>query len=158
MVSTLSGLNFNLYRERLGKTKVVSSASWHTTAKHALLVPILQEYGCPYIHSILSHWPLSPVTNGEVQLTHAFTTGVTSVHAHMLQTRWKGKLRLSLPHAPVNTNTKAGYFLMSVSFCMVPHKSYLSTALLVLQWLEVIHKMLLTQQQIPAMLLREETC
>lgn len=109
MVSTLSGLNFNLYRERLGKTKV----QFHQP-------PDIPPQSMPYlflfyrsmaahtfIHtsSILSHWPLSFVTSGQALLTQAFTTAVTCVHAHMLQARWKGKLRLSVPHAPEWTPT-----------------------------------------------------
>lgn len=98
MVSTLSGLNFNLYRERLRRHKD-SSASWHPAAVYVPPIPIYMSTAVhTFIHTAWFYatdcsqlWPEATLTQASQQLQR--------VYAHFPWPGQKRKLRFSVPCA-----------------------------------------------------------
>lgn len=154
MVSTLSGLNFNLYRERLRRQKYsfisILTSCCRICPTCSFLTWIHLPTGSFKPSSVLCHSLLSAVARSH---THtSLTTALTCVHSHTLWPGWKGKLRLFVPPA-ADWTWVLWQEIGSWVFLHVLHKKYLSTALPVGQRLEAIHKTAPPQQQIPAMLM-----
>lgn len=101
MVSTLSGLNFNLYRERLRRQKYsfisILTSCCRICPTCSFLTRIHFPTGSFKPSSVLCHSLLSAVARSH---THtSLTTALTCVHSHTLWPGWKGKLRLFVPPA-----------------------------------------------------------
>jgi len=145
MVSTLSGLNFSLYRERLRRKK------------YSFISIVLQSMNCLFlfymniavhtfirISSVLCHWLLTAVARSHTDIKFHNSSNTCTCTYPM--TRVKGKVKaIHTTCSRPNLSAVAGKWLLA-SLCMVPHKKYLSTALPVLQRLEAIHKIAPTQQ------------
>lgn len=159
MVSTLSGLNFNLYRERLWIQKLLhqyTDIPLQSTSHPSLFYRNVAVHAFIHTSSTLWSWPLPLVTTEGALTTQSVTYDehveqLWHIHVHMLWKKWK--LRLTVPRASDWANTVAGNRFL-VSFCIASCKNYLSIALSVLQQLEVIHKTQTTLQQISAMAVR----
>lgn len=142
MVSTLSGLNFSLYRERLRRHKhsffSILTSCCRIFPPCSFLTPTQLSPGSLKPSSVLCHWLLSAVARSHTDTN--FKGALTCVPPIPCDQGEKESSDYLYHLQQTELQCCARKLIGSWFFCMAPHKMYLSTALPVGQQLEAIHK------------------
>lgn len=149
MVSTLSGLNFSLYRERLRRHN--HSFISILTSCCILLLFNMNTVVHRFIQTKISSVPLTALSWGQKPHWHKLHNNPDTSPSHTLWPGWKG--RLFVPPAADWTWVLQQEINWLLVFLHGSPQMSLSTTFPVGQQLEAIHKTAPPQQQIPATLM-----